>query len=57
MYFICNDLNFSFNANGIINLLIKILGGALVYTMCILICWKIFGDEVVDLVLKRRLLK
>lgn len=57
MYFVCNDLNFSFNANNIINLLIKILSGALVYTMCILICWKIFGDEVVDLVLKRRLLK
>lgn len=42
-------------------LVLKILAGASIYTFSVLVCWKIFGDDVIglslDTVLKRRLIK
>lgn len=57
MYFGCSDISFPVYTNDIINLLMKIISGALIYIICILMYWKVFGDKVVDLLLKRRLLK
>lgn len=42
-------------------LVLKILGGASIYAFSVLVCWKIFGDDVIglslDTVVKRRLIK